>query len=102
QSSTDATGASSMRLMKCFVVAAAVVSVAIVRAAPQAARIEWTDLGRILERADFGRPAGSVIGDPTGVLLPDGHIALFVFVDGQGVWRARSRDATGTSFTVEG
>ena len=63
---------------------------------------QWTDLGRILSAADFGQPAGSIIGDPTGVLLPDGRIRLFVFVDGRGVWRAISTDATGTAFVMEG
>ena len=64
--------------------------------------IGWSDLGRILEPADFGQPVGTIIGDPTGILLPDGRIRLFVFVDGQGVWRAVSRDASGTIFQVEG
>ena len=36
------------------------------------------------------------------MLLPDGRIRLFVFVDGQGVWRAVSTDAQGVSFRVEG
>jgi hypothetical protein len=62
----------------------------------------WDDLGRVLAPADFGRPSGSLVGDPTGVLLPDGRIRLFVHVDGQGVWRAVSSDAQGTAFTVEG
>ena len=61
----------------------------------------WTDLGRVLEPGDFGRPAGSIIGDPTAVRRSDGRIALFVYVDGQGVWRAVSRDAAGTSFAVD-
>lgn len=62
----------------------------------------WTDLGRVLTPTDFGRPSGSIIGDPTGVLLPDGRIRLFVYVEGQGVWRALSTDAEGTAFRVEG
>lgn len=62
----------------------------------------WTDLGRILEPADFGQPAGTIVGDPTGVLLQDGRIRLFVFVDRQGVWRAISRDSSGTAYQVEG
>jgi hypothetical protein len=62
----------------------------------------FVDLGRVLTAPDFGRPGGSIIGDPTGVLLPDGRIRLFVFVDGQGVWRAVSTDAEGTAFRVEG
>ena len=62
----------------------------------------WTDLGRILGPTDFGQPSGSIIGDPTGVVLPDGRIRLFVFVDGKGVWRALSTDASGTAFRVEG
>jgi hypothetical protein len=62
----------------------------------------WDDLGRVLVPTDFGRPSGSIIGDPTGVLLPDGRIRLFVYVDGQGVWRAVSSDSEGTSFRVEG
>ncbi len=56
----------------------------------------------ILTPSDFGRPSGSIIGDPTGVLLPDGRIRLFVYVEGQGVWRAVSTTAEGTSFRVEG
>ncbi len=62
----------------------------------------FVDLGRVLSPTDFGRPSGSIIGDPTGVLLPDGRIRLFVHVDGQGVWRAVSTDAEGTAFRVEG
>ncbi len=62
----------------------------------------FVDLGRVLTATDFGRPSGSVIGDPTGVLLPDGRIRLFVYVEGQGVWRAVSTDAEGTAFRVEG
>lgn len=62
----------------------------------------FVDLGRILTPTDFGRPSGSIIGDPTGVLLPDGRIRLFVHVDGQGVWRAVSTDSLGTTFRVEG
>lgn len=62
----------------------------------------FVDLGRVLTATDFGRPSGSVIGDPTGVLLPDGRIRLFVHVDGQGVWRAVSTDTEGTAFRVEG
>lgn len=58
----------------------------------------WTDLGRVLEPADFGQPPRTIIGDPTGVVLPDGRIALFVYVDRQGVWRAVSRDPTGTAY----
>jgi hypothetical protein len=56
----------------------------------------------VLTATDFGRPSGSIIGDPTGVLLPDGRIRLFVYVEGQGVWRAVSTDAEGTAFRVEG
>lgn len=67
-------------------------------APPPNPRPEWTDLGRVLEPSDFGQPAGTIIGDPTGVVLADGKIALFVFVDRQGVWRALSQDATGTTF----
>ncbi|MBI4911120.1 MAG: hypothetical protein HY823_00130 [Acidobacteria bacterium] len=66
------------------------------------ARAEWTDLGRILGPADFGQAPGTIIGDPTGVLLPDGRIRLFVFVEGHGVWRALATDASGTAFRVEG
>jgi len=55
----------------------------------------------VLTPTDFGRPSGSIIGDPTGVLLPDGRIRLFVYVEGQGVWRAVSTDAEGTAFRVE-
>jgi hypothetical protein len=62
----------------------------------------WTDLGRVLTPADFGQPSGSIIGDPTGVLLPDGRIRLFVYVENQGVWRAISTDAEGSAFRVEG
>lgn len=62
----------------------------------------WVDLGRVLTATDFGRPSGSIIGDPTGVLLPDGRIRLFVYVEGQGVWRAVSTDAEGIAFRVEG
>ena len=62
----------------------------------------WTDLGRILSPTDFGQSASTIIGDPTGVVLPDGRIRLFVYVQNQGVWRAVSTDATGTRFTVEG
>ncbi len=62
----------------------------------------WVDLGRVLTATDFGRPSGSIVGDPTGVLLPDGRIRLFVYVEGQGVWRAVSSDSEGTSFRVEG
>ena len=62
----------------------------------------FVDLGRVLTPTDFGRPSGSIIGDPTGVLLPDGRIRLFVYVEGQGVWRAVSTDAEGTAFRVEG
>lgn len=70
--------------------------------APPTSSNGFIDLGRILSPTDFGQPTGTIIGDPTGVLLPDGRIRLFVFVDGQGVWRAISRDANGSSFTVEG
>jgi len=62
----------------------------------------FEDLGRILSPTDFGLPAGTIIGDPTGVLLPDGRIRLFVYVENRGVWRAISTDATGTRFQVEG
>ena len=62
----------------------------------------FTDLGRVLTPTDFGRPSGSIIGDPTGVLLPDGRIRLFVYVEGQGVWRAVSTDTEGVTFVVEG
>jgi hypothetical protein len=62
----------------------------------------FTDLGRVLSPTDFGRPSGSIIGDPTGVLLPDGRIRLFIYVENQGVWRAISTDAEGTAFRVEG
>ncbi len=62
----------------------------------------FIDYGRVLAPTDFGRPSGSIIGDPTGVLLPDGRIRLFVYVEGQGVWRAVSTDAEGTAFRVEG
>ena len=62
----------------------------------------FVDLGRVLTPTDFGRPSGSIIGDPTGVLLPDGRIRLFVYVEGQGVWRAVSTDAEGIAFRVEG
>jgi len=62
----------------------------------------FIDYGRVLTPTDFGRPGGSIIGDPTGVLLPDGRIRLFVYVEGQGVWRAVSTDAAGTAFRVEG
>jgi len=62
----------------------------------------FVDYGLVLRPTDFGRPSGSIIGDPTGVLLPDGRIRLFIFVDTQGVWRAISTDSTGTAFTVEG
>lgn len=62
----------------------------------------FVDFGRVLTPADFGRPSGSIIGDPTGVLLPDGRIRLFVYVEGQGVWRALSTDAEGVAFRVEG
>ena len=62
----------------------------------------FVDLGRVLTPADFGRPSGAIIGDPTGVLLPDGRIRLFVYVEGQGVWRAVSTDSEGTAFRVEG
>ena len=62
----------------------------------------WIDIGRVLTATDFGRPSGSIIGDPTGVLLPDGRIRLFVYVEGQGVWRAVSTDAEGVAFRVEG
>jgi hypothetical protein len=62
----------------------------------------FTDLGRVLSPADFGRPSGSIIGDPTGVLLPDGRIRLFIYVENQGVWRAVSTDTEGTAFRVEG
>lgn len=62
----------------------------------------FIDYGRVLTPTDFGRPSGSIIGDPTGVLLPDGRIRLFVYVEGQGVWRAVSTDAEGTAFRVEG
>lgn len=64
--------------------------------------VTWTDRGRLLSAIDFGQPAGSIVGDPTGVLLADGRIRLFVFVDGRGVWRAISTDTTGTAFRVEG
>ena len=70
-------------------------------ATPSSAAL-WTDLGRVLTPTDFGRPSGSIIGDPTGVLLPDGRIRLFVYVEGQGVWRAISTDAEGSAFRVEG
>lgn len=62
----------------------------------------FTDLGRVLEPKDFGQPDGTIIGDPTAVLRPDGRIDLFVYVDGAGVWRAVSRDSSGTSFDVSG
>ena len=62
----------------------------------------FIDYGRVLTPTDFGRPGGSIIGDPTGVLLPDGRIRLFVYVEGQGVWRAVSTDAAGTALGVEG
>lgn len=62
----------------------------------------FVDFGRVLTPTDFGRPSGSIIGDPTGVLLQDGRIRLFVYVEGQGVWRALSTDAEGTAFRVEG
>jgi len=62
----------------------------------------FVDLGRVLTATDFGRPAGTIIGDPTGILLPDGRVRLFVYVEGQGVWRAVSTDAEGTAFRVEG
>lgn len=62
----------------------------------------FVDFGRVLTPTDFGRPSGSIIGDPTGVLLQDGRIRLFVYVEGQGVWRALSTDAEGTVFRVEG
>lgn len=62
----------------------------------------WIDFGRVLTATDFGRPSGSIIGDPTGVLLPDGRIRLFVYVEGLGVWRAVSTDAEGIAFRVEG
>lgn len=62
----------------------------------------FADLGRILSAADFGQPPGTIVGDPTGVVLPDGRIRLFVHVEGRGVWRALSTDAQGTSFRVEG
>jgi hypothetical protein len=62
----------------------------------------FTDLGRILTATDFGQGAGTIIGDPTGVVLPDGRIRLFVYVEGRGVWRALSTDAQGTAFRVEG
>lgn len=62
----------------------------------------FVDLGRVLTPTDFGRPSASIIGDPTGVLLPDGRIRLFVSVEGQGVWRAVSTDAEGIAFRVEG
>lgn len=62
----------------------------------------FVDFGRVLTPTDFGRPSGSIIGDPTGVLLPDGRIRLFVYVEGQGVWRALSTDAEGVAFRVEG
>ena len=62
----------------------------------------FIDLGRVLTAADFGVPAGTIVGDPTGVVLADGRIRLFVYVEGRGVWRALSTDAQGTSFRVEG
>lgn len=62
----------------------------------------FVDLGRVLAPTDFGRPSGSIIGDPTGVLLADGRIRLFIYVEGQGVWSALSTDTTGTAFRVEG
>jgi hypothetical protein len=62
----------------------------------------WTDLGRVLSPADFGQSASTIIGDPTGTVLPDGRIRLFVYVQNLGVWRAISTDATGTRFVVEG
>lgn len=62
----------------------------------------FVDLGRVLTPTDFGRPSESIIGDPTGVLLPDGRIRLFVYVEGQGVWRAVSTDTEGIAFRVEG
>lgn len=62
----------------------------------------FIDLGRVLTATDFGVPAGTVIGDPTGIVLDDGRIRLFVYVEGRGVWRALSTDAQGTSFRVEG
>lgn len=62
----------------------------------------FVDFGRVLTPTDFGRPSTSIIGDPTGVLLADGRIRLFVYVEGQGVSSAISTDATGTAFRVEG
>lgn len=62
----------------------------------------FVDLGRVLTPTDFGRPSSSVIGDPTGVLLPDGRIRLFVYVENDGVWRAISNDQEGSAFRVEG
>lgn len=71
---------------------------------PPAASVSagFIDLGRVLTAADFGVPAGTIVGDPTGVVLADGRIRLFVYVEGRGVWRALSTDAQGTSFRVEG
>jgi hypothetical protein len=62
----------------------------------------WVDMGRVLTPTDFGRPSASIIGDPTGVLLADGRIRLFVYVENQGVWRAVSTDTEGAAFRVEG
>ena len=62
----------------------------------------FLDLGLVLSPTNFGRPSGSIIGDPTGVLLPDGRIRLFIYVESQGVSSAISTDATGTAFSVEG
>lgn len=62
----------------------------------------FLDLGLVLTPTDFGRPSGSIIGDPTGVLLPDGRIRLFVYVESQGVSSAISTDVTGRAFRVEG
>lgn len=62
----------------------------------------FLDLGLVLNPTDFGRPSGSIIGDPTGVLLADGRIRLFIYVEAQGVSSAISTDATGTAFRVEG
>lgn len=80
----------------------AATTAAVQPAATPASAAGFVDLGRVLTPTDFGRPSGSIIGDPTGVLLPDGRIRLFVYVEGQGVWRAVSTDAEGTAFRVEG
>lgn len=89
-------------LSVCLLVACASHAAPAATAPAETGGAAWTDLGRVLSPADFGVSSGTIIGDPTGVLLADGRIRLFVYVENRGVWRAISTDATGTRFTVEG